>query len=93
MAQEQDDNFTELCNHVHGDVLTENPTVAQSAFGSHRSVCVLCVCTCWCDCTMCVFLWTFALSICTCKGPIYSTCTVCIIEYVSMYTYERANFR
>ena len=33
MAQEQDDNLTELCNHVHGD---ENPAVAQSAFGSHR---------------------------------------------------------
>ena len=38
MAQEQDDNFTELCNHVHGDMLTENPTVAQSAFGLHRFV-------------------------------------------------------
>lgn len=36
MAQEQDDNFTELCNHVHGDTLTENPAVAQSAFGPHR---------------------------------------------------------
>ena len=36
MAQEQDDNLTELCNHVHGDILTENPAVAQSAFGSHR---------------------------------------------------------
>ena len=36
MVQEQDDNLTELCNHVHGDILTENPAVAQSAFGSHR---------------------------------------------------------
>ena len=36
MAQEQDDNLTELCNHVHGDTLTENPAVAQSAFGPHR---------------------------------------------------------
>jgi hypothetical protein len=38
MAQEQDDNFTELCNHVHGDMLTENPAVAQSAFGQHRVI-------------------------------------------------------
>ncbi|CAI8052399.1 RIB43A-like with coiled-coils protein 2, partial [Geodia barretti] len=38
MAQEQDDNFTELCNHVHGDMLTENPAVAQSAFGLHRVI-------------------------------------------------------
>ena len=36
MAEEQDNNLTELCNHVHGDMLTENPAVAQSAFGSHR---------------------------------------------------------
>ena len=38
MVQEQDDNLTELCNHVHGDILTENPAVAQSAFGSHRYI-------------------------------------------------------
>ena len=37
-AQEEDDNYTELCNHIHGDVLTENPDVAQSAFGSHRVI-------------------------------------------------------
>ena len=37
-VQEQDDNYTELCNHVHGDMLTENPEVAQSAFGPHRVI-------------------------------------------------------
>lgn len=37
-AQEEDDNYTELCNHIHGDLLTENPGVAQSAFGSHRVI-------------------------------------------------------
>lgn len=37
MTQEQDDNFTEMANHIHGDLLTENPDVAQSAFGPHRS--------------------------------------------------------
>ena len=37
-AQEQDDDFTELSNHIHGDVLTENPDVAQSAFGGHRVI-------------------------------------------------------
>ncbi len=37
-AQEEDDNFTEMCNNVHGDILTENPDVAQSAFGSHRVI-------------------------------------------------------
>lgn len=36
--QEQDDNFTEISNHVFGDILTENPDVAQSAFGSHRVI-------------------------------------------------------
>lgn len=36
--QEQDDNATELANHVYGDVLTENPAVAQSAFGAHRVI-------------------------------------------------------
>ena len=38
MAQEQDDNMTELCNHVQGDTLTENPSVADSAFGPHRVI-------------------------------------------------------
>ena len=42
MVQEQDDNLTELCNHVHGDILTENPAVAQSAFGSHRYMAFRC---------------------------------------------------
>lgn len=36
--QEQDDNFTEISNHVFGDMLTENPAVASSAFGPHRVV-------------------------------------------------------
>lgn len=36
--QEQDDNFTEISNHVFGDMLTENPDVAQSAFGPHRVI-------------------------------------------------------
>lgn len=36
--QEQDDNFTEISNSVFGDVLTENPDVAQSAFGPHRVI-------------------------------------------------------
>ena len=36
--QEEDDNFTEVCNHVNGDLLTENPDVAQSAFGPHRVI-------------------------------------------------------
>uniref|UniRef100_H2YUK5 RIB43A-like with coiled-coils protein 2 n=1 Tax=Ciona savignyi TaxID=51511 RepID=H2YUK5_CIOSA len=35
---EQDDNFTEISNHVFGDMLTENPAVASSAFGSHRVI-------------------------------------------------------
>ncbi|WAR27061.1 RIBC2-like protein [Mya arenaria] len=34
--QELDNNMTEIANHVFGDVLTENPAVAQSAFGPHR---------------------------------------------------------
>ena len=25
-----------MSNHIHGDMLTENPAVAQSAFGPHR---------------------------------------------------------
>nr|CAB3265577.1 pf-rib protofilament ribbon protein [Phallusia mammillata] len=35
---EQDDNFTEISNHVFGDMLTENPAVASSAFGPHRVI-------------------------------------------------------
>jgi len=35
---EEDDNLTEIANHVYGDVLTENPDVALSAFGPHRIV-------------------------------------------------------
>lgn len=30
--------MTELANHIYGDVLTENPAVAQSAFGPHRVI-------------------------------------------------------
>ena len=37
-VQEQDDNYTELYNHIHGDMLTENPSVAQSAFGPTRVI-------------------------------------------------------
>ena len=36
--QEQDDNMTEMANNVYGDFLTENPSVAQSAFGAHRVI-------------------------------------------------------
>ncbi|XP_041349101.1 RIB43A-like with coiled-coils protein 2 [Gigantopelta aegis] len=36
--QELDDNSTEIANHIFGDVLTENPAVAQSAFGAHRVI-------------------------------------------------------
>ncbi|XP_013411666.1 RIB43A-like with coiled-coils protein 2 [Lingula anatina] len=36
--QEEDDNATELANHIYGDVLTENPAVAQSAWGPHRVI-------------------------------------------------------
>jgi len=36
--QELDDNMTELANQVYGDFLTENPAVAQSAFGPHRVI-------------------------------------------------------
>jgi len=36
--QELDDNMTEIANHVFGDVLTENPATAQSAFGPHRVI-------------------------------------------------------
>merc|ERR1711976_988004 len=36
--QNQDDNATELANHIYGDFLTENPAVAQSAFGPNRVI-------------------------------------------------------
>ncbi|XP_064633456.1 RIB43A-like with coiled-coils protein 2 [Lineus longissimus] len=36
--QQEDDNATEIANHVFGDILTENPAVAQSAFGAHRVI-------------------------------------------------------
>ncbi|XP_035676470.1 RIB43A-like with coiled-coils protein 2 isoform X2 [Branchiostoma floridae] len=36
--QQLDDNYTELSNHIYGDMLTENPAVAQSAFGAHRVI-------------------------------------------------------
>lgn len=36
--QAHDDNSTEMANHIYGDFLTENPAVAQSAFGPHRVV-------------------------------------------------------
>lgn len=36
--QEEDDNATELANHIYGDILTENPAVALSAWGPHRVI-------------------------------------------------------
>jgi len=36
--QEQDNNYTEMSNLIHGDMLSENPDVAQSVFGAHRVV-------------------------------------------------------
>jgi len=36
--QELEDNFTEISNQVYSDMLTENPSVASSAFGSHRVI-------------------------------------------------------
>ena len=36
--QEDDDNKTEMANNLYGDFLTENPAVAQSAFGAHRVI-------------------------------------------------------
>lgn len=36
--QTLDDNMTEIANHVFGDTLTENPAIAQSAFGPHRVI-------------------------------------------------------
>ncbi|XP_038054446.1 RIB43A-like with coiled-coils protein 2 [Patiria miniata] len=40
LAEQQalDDNFTEMANQVNGDMLTENPDVAESAFGPHRVI-------------------------------------------------------
>ena len=35
---DEHDNFTEIANNIHGDLLSENPDVAKSAFGSHRVV-------------------------------------------------------
>ncbi|XP_060678396.1 RIB43A-like with coiled-coils protein 1 [Hemiscyllium ocellatum] len=36
--REMDEKFAEMGNHVYGDILTENPEVAVSAFGPHRVV-------------------------------------------------------
>ncbi|KAM3912282.1 RIB43A-like with coiled-coils protein 1 [Leptodactylus fuscus] len=36
--QEEDNNLAEIYNHLTGDILTEDPTVAVSAFGPHRVV-------------------------------------------------------
>lgn len=36
--QTLEDNLTEISNQVNGDTLTENPSVAESAFGSHRVI-------------------------------------------------------
>lgn len=36
--QDLDDKMTEIANNVFGDILTENPAVAQSAFGPHRVI-------------------------------------------------------
>ncbi|XP_003389344.1 PREDICTED: RIB43A-like with coiled-coils protein 2 [Amphimedon queenslandica] len=38
LIQEIDDNFTEIRNNVSGDILTENPSVAQSALGQQRVI-------------------------------------------------------
>lgn len=38
LIQEIDDNFTEIRNNVSGDILTENPSVAQSALGQQRYI-------------------------------------------------------
>ena len=37
-AQEQDENQAELSNWIRSDLLSENPQVSKSAFGSHRVV-------------------------------------------------------
>ena len=36
--QEVDDNYREMSNQIHGDMLSEKPDVALSAFGPHREV-------------------------------------------------------
>ncbi|PIK53966.1 putative RIB43A-like with coiled-coils protein 2-like [Apostichopus japonicus] len=36
--EELDNNFTEIANLINGDMLTENPDVASSAFGPHRVI-------------------------------------------------------
>ncbi|XP_068105880.1 RIB43A-like with coiled-coils protein 1 [Hyperolius riggenbachi] len=36
--EEEDSNFSEMYNHLTGDILTENPEVAASCFGPHRVV-------------------------------------------------------
>ncbi|RUS73971.1 hypothetical protein EGW08_018271 [Elysia chlorotica] len=36
--QDLDDKMTEIANNIFGDILTENPAVAQSAFGPHRVI-------------------------------------------------------
>ncbi|KAM9326937.1 RIB43A-like with coiled-coils protein 2 [Gastrophryne carolinensis] len=36
--QEEDNNFAEIYNHLTGDILTENPGAAVSAYGPHRVV-------------------------------------------------------
>ncbi|XP_061469987.1 RIB43A-like with coiled-coils protein 1 [Rhineura floridana] len=36
--REQDDNHAEIYNHLTGDILTENPDIAQSLVGPHRII-------------------------------------------------------
>ncbi|XP_048344558.1 RIB43A-like with coiled-coils protein 1 isoform X1 [Sphaerodactylus townsendi] len=36
--REQDNNYTEIYNHLTGDILTENPDMARSLVGPHRMV-------------------------------------------------------
>nr|XP_060619217.1 RIB43A-like with coiled-coils protein 1 [Anolis sagrei ordinatus] len=36
--REQDDNFTEIHNHLTSNILMENPDLAQSTMGSHRVI-------------------------------------------------------
>lgn len=37
-AQEKLDNLKDMCTNYYGDLLSENPSVARSAFGPHRVV-------------------------------------------------------
>ena len=37
-TQEQDDIFTDVANHIHGDMLIEILACVTSAFGSHRVI-------------------------------------------------------